>query len=190
MVFGTQTEIGSGVREWHNTALVVNSSGVAGEYYKARPVHFFNDGLPGKSFEPIETGIGAIGTPICFDCDYTEIIRRMTSNGAEFFAIPSFDSKSWSLTQHLQHSALFPLRAAENGRWIVLAASSGVSQIIDHHGNVRKSLGAMKEGVIVGEIERRTGMTFYTVLGWLFPWILMIASATSVCIVLYRRFHP
>ena len=49
--------------EWYNTALIVGGNGVLGEYYKNRPVHFFKDGMPGKSFDPIDTPLGKIGTP-------------------------------------------------------------------------------------------------------------------------------
>ncbi|MBN1901769.1 hypothetical protein JW926_10650 [Candidatus Sumerlaeota bacterium] len=176
LVFGTNTITGKGESDWRNTALVVGKNGVIGEYYKMRPVHFFNEGIPGKSYKPILTELGSMGVAICFDCDYTEVMRKMTLEGAEFFAAPSYDAVGWSARQHLQHAALFRLRAAENGRWIVCSASSGVSQIIDPHGNIQKSLPPVRDGVIQGTIERRTGFTFYTKWGWLFPWMLIVFS--------------
>ena len=48
LVVGTQTAVGPRDRDWHNTALILDTRGVLGEYYKARPVHFFNDGIPGQ----------------------------------------------------------------------------------------------------------------------------------------------
>lgn len=167
---------GVGDRNWYNTALVINRDGVLGEYYKARPVHFFNDGIAGEEIEAIITPLGKIGTPICFDCDYTEIARKMAARGAELFAVPSYDAESWSITQHLQHSMFFRLRAAENARWIVCAASSGVSQIIDPHGHVRASIDAMKTGVASHAVELNTHKTFFTRHGWLFPWFAIISS--------------
>ena len=145
-----------------------------------RPVHFFDDGVPGKSFQPIPTRLGAMGVAICFDCDYTEVMRKMTLQGAEFFAVPSFDAVGWSERQHFQHAALFRIRAAENGRWIVCAASSGVSQIIDPHGNVQKSLSPIKDGVIKGMIERRKSFTFYTKWGWMIIWILILFTLSYI----------
>ena len=176
LVLGTKTTLGEESWNWHNTALALNADGVLGEYYKNRPVHFLNDGIPGDSYEPIKTELGLIGTPICFDCDYTEVCRRIVKQGAEFFAIPSFDAKSWTATQHLQHSELFKLRAVENGRWIALSTSSGVSQFIDPHGKVHQSIPPMEEGVIVGHLVRESKLTFYTRIGWLFPWLTMIAT--------------
>ena len=183
LVTGTKTESGdSNDSGWRNTALVVDENGVIGEYYKARPVHFMNDGIPGRSFEPIDSDIGALATPICFDCDYTTVTRRMADLGAEYFAVPSFDAVSWGRTQHLQHAVLFRLRAAENGRWLACAASSGVSQIIDPHGNVHKRLPPLKTGTLTYTIFPEEDKTIFTKGGWLFPWAAM---AGAVVILAY-----
>jgi len=173
LVVGAKTTIGPGDRNWHNTALTLDKDRVLGEYYKARPVHFFDDGVPGQSFRPIQTPLGAFGTPICFDCDFSDVPRKLVQHGAEFFAVPSFDARSWSATEHLQHAALFQLRAAETARWLACAASSGVSQIIDPHGNVHKSLPPMTTGTGTSRIGKSRGMTFFVRTGWLFPWLAL-----------------
>ena len=177
LVVGTKTIVGFGDKDWYNTALILDKQGVLGEYYKARPVHFFNDGIPGRKFKPIQTDLGAFATPICFDCDYSEVARKMVKLGAEYFVVPSFDAESWSANQHLQHALLFRLRAAENARWFACAASSGVSQVIDPHGNVHKSLPPMETGVLTYRIGRSERMTVFVRVGWLFPWLTLGCSA-------------
>jgi len=177
LVLGTRTVVGAGDRDWYNTALTLDKHGTLGEYYKARPVHFFNDGIAGRNFAPIHTRLGAMGTPICFDCDYSDVARKIVARGAEYFAVPSFDAESWSANQHLQHALLFRLRAAENARWFACAASSGVSQFIDPHGNVRTSLPPMKSGTLTYRIGKSRNMTFFDRVGWLFPWLTVACSA-------------
>jgi len=169
--------------DWYNTALIIDKDRVVGEYYKSRPVHLFNDGIAGKDFNPIQTVVGKIATPICFDCDYSAVLRKMTKLGAEYFAVPSFDNEMWSETQHLQHSMFFKLRAAENSRWLACAASSGVSQIIDPHGNVHQSIPAMETGVITGRIGRNSNLNLYVRVGWLFPWITILLSLIILLVV-------
>ena len=183
LVVGTKTVVGPGAKDWHNTALVLDRRGVLGEYYKARPVHFFDDGLPGRRFTPIQTSLGAIATPICFDCDYSEVARKMVGLGAEFFAVPSFDAEEWSADQHRQHALLFRLRAAENARWLACAASSGVSQFVDPHGNVHRSLPPMTTGVLTDRLGRRQGRTVFVRVGWLFPWL---ALGSTVILLAYE----
>lgn len=189
LVVGTRTDVGPGVKEWHNTALILNANGVVGEYYKARPVHFFNDGIPGTNFYPTQTVLGAMATPICFDCDYSDISRKMTMLGAEFFATPSYDDKMWSAKQHFQHAQLFRLRAAENGRWFACAASSGVSQFIDPHGNVHCSIPPMDAGVLTYNIGKNNNITFYSRIGWLFPWLTIISSLLFIAYCLCCLFR-
>jgi apolipoprotein N-acyltransferase len=171
LVFGTHTRLEG--PKWQNTALTVDGTQVLGEHGKNHPVHLFNDGEQGKTALPVDTPLGKIGTPICFDCDFQDVVRKMTLAGAESFAVPSMDAVSWSERQHIMHSQLFRVRAAENGRCMVVAASSGVSQIIDSHGRARQSLAAMKSGSISGTVERRTELTFYTSMGWLTPWVAL-----------------
>lgn len=171
VVFGTQTRLEG--PKWQNTALTVDGTKVLGAHVKNHPVHLFDDGEPGTTALPIITSLGKIGTPICFDCDFHDVVRKMTLAGAEFFAVPSMDAASWSARQHIQHSQLFRARAAENKRSIVVAASSGVSQIISSVGTSVESLAPLKTGSISGSIERQTDLTFYTRMGWLTPWMAL-----------------
>lgn len=188
MVVGTQTQHSADV--WRNTALTFDASHVLGEHYKQHTVHFFNDGKPGTTEDPIATPLGRIGTPICFDCDFQDVVRAMTANGAEFFAVPMMDAESWGLKQHVQHSRLFRLRAAENDRWMVVVGTSGVSQIIDPEGRVVSSIPPMTPGLLIGTVGRRTGLTLYTRVGWLFPWAVLAAFTLTLPLLFRHTSRP
>ncbi len=162
-----------------NEALAMDETGILGSHVKNRPVHLMDDGIAGTSAEPVKTRHGAIGTPICFDCDYTEVVRRMTAAGAEAFAVPSMDAIHWSRRQHLQHAEIFRHRALENGRWIAVCATSGRTQILDPHGNRVSQIPLMEDGVLRGEIHLRQGFTFYTRAGWAFPWLVCAGAAAG-----------
>ena len=88
---------------------------------------------------------------------------------------PSMDAAHWGEKQHIQHAQFFRLRAAENRRAFIVAASSGVSQIITPNGVQRQKLPAMVEGVLDGAITPQTDFTFFTRFGWLTPWLSMAA---------------
>lgn len=152
---------------FYNTAFTVGKSGPLGTHVKNHPVHLFADGIAGTKAEPVETPLGKVGTPICFDCDYQDVIRRMTFNGAEFFFIPSMDAQSWTERQHLQHAQLFRHRAAENGRWLAVAATSGQTQIISPWGHQVETLPLMDDGVLTGNIAPLGKLTLFTRGGWL-----------------------
>jgi apolipoprotein N-acyltransferase len=161
---------------WRNIGLTVDSSGILGEHTKVHPVHFFDDGTPGKTTLPVATRHGKIGTPICFDCDYEDVIRGMTAAGAEMIVAPTMDAEKWTARQHDQHAELFRMRACENGRWLFVVATSGVSQIIDAKGHLHARLDALEQGAISGIMMRETRLTFYTRFGWLVPWAVFVVA--------------
>lgn len=187
LTLGTQSRPGGG-EIWRNIALTLDAKGALGEHTKVHTVHLFDDGTPGKTALPVETNHGKIGTPICFDCDYEDVVRKMTAAGAEYFMVPMMDAESWTIRQHDQHAELFRIRACENGRWILVCATSGISQLIDPNGFVHMRLAAMTDGPIVGILSRETRLTFYTTYGWWIPWCLLgSAVVTWIWMLVNRR---
>lgn len=190
LTVGTQVR-SKGSDEWRNIALTLDQSGARGEHTKIHAVHFFDDGTPGKIAAPVMTDHGKIGTPICFDCDYEDVIRKMTAAGAEFIVAPTMDAMKWMARQHDQHAELYRMRACENGRWIFSVATSGVSQIIDPRGHVHRRLDAMAQGTLSGILARESRLTFYTRAGWLAPWcVLGLAGIGWLVLLLPRRKPP
>lgn len=185
VVLGTHTWVGE--EGWHNTALTLNQSGPLGRHFKNHPVHLFDDGIPGTEALPVATALGHIGTPVCFDCDFQDVIRRMTASGAEFIVSPTMDALSWTLPQHEQHARLFQIRAAENRRWIAVAASSGVTQIIDSSGHVTSRLPLVNEAILIGRLYPLTELTFYTRYGHGFPWITPLLAVGCFLLPIKRR---
>jgi apolipoprotein N-acyltransferase len=178
LTFGTQAHSGNG-DDWRNIALTMDSAGIRGEHTKVHTVHFFDDGTPGESALPVKTRHGDIGTPVCFDCDYETVTRRMTAAGAEMFIVPIMDAGSWTARQHEQHAELFRIRACENGRWMFVCASSGVSQIIDPTGHVHARLPVLVADTLMGRIRSETRLTPYIRFGWFAPWCVL--TVVGIC---------
>jgi apolipoprotein N-acyltransferase len=189
LTFGTQSRPGGG-DAWRNIAITMDATGFLGEHTKVHTVHMFDDGTPGKFSEPVATPFGKVGTPICFDCDYEGIARKMTAAGAGYFVVPTMDAESWSARQHDQHAELARIRAAENGRWMFVVATSGVSQIIDPNGHIHARLGSMEHGLIRGAVKRQSRLTFYTRFGWLIAWcVLGFAAVAWIRLLIPVRKH-
>lgn len=120
-----------------NIALVIGPDGqVLGTYQKTHPIQFFSDGVPGRSYPTFATEVGRVGIGICYDFDFASCPRRLVQNGAEVLVVPTFDAGEWTEVQHVQHARMAQARAAESGRWVVRATSSGVSQLISPSGFV------------------------------------------------------
>ncbi|MEO0018581.1 MAG: hypothetical protein RLZZ522_1864 [Verrucomicrobiota bacterium] len=184
LVLGTQQ---AAANEAHyNHALTLESAGPVGSHHKNHPVPFMDDGLPGTATVPAATRFGRIATPICFDCDYSDTARRFTAAGAEAFAVPSMDASGWSAKQHAQHAELFRHRALENGRWMVVCATSGLTQLIDPHGNRRARLPLLQDGVLETKLHLRHDLTFFTRIGWGLPWVSCGLALMSAAWAVWR----
>ena len=190
LILGTQKILDGETH--HNQALTIEASGVVGSHFKNHPVPFMNDGVPGREALPVATRFGKIGTPICFDCDFTECVRRMTAAGAAAFAVPSMDSAHWPARQHLQHAEIFRHRALENNRWMVVCASSGMTQLLDPHGNRVAQIPMLKDGILETSLYLRDDLTFFTRAGWLVPWLVCALALTATAAALWplRRKPP
>lgn len=170
---------------YSNTAFTFDREHILGTHTKNRLVHFFNEGKKGIEAKAIDTPLGKIGTPICFDCDHQDVIRRMTASGAESFFIPSMDAKHWTRRQHLQHGQLFRHRAAENARWLAIASTSGLTQVINSGGQTVKSLPLMEEGTLIGLIESSTQTTLFQKGGWLVGPLSLIGTIIITLAIVY-----
>ena len=90
-----------------------------------------------------------------------------------------------------QHLNISRMRALEFERPMIRATNTGATVIIDHRGEVTHALARHTRGVLVGEVEGRSGMTPYA--WWaarfgLWPlWLLCLAVIVVAGAVLWRR---
>lgn len=156
-------------------------------YNKMHPVQFVETGLPeNKKPAPVTTPLGKLGPQICYDLAFEDGTRKMAELGAELLIVPTLDPMDWSRLQHIQHSDMSAARAVEAGLWLVRAASSGTSQVIDRLGGLRAELGPGKEGTLTAEAYLGGGGTFYTRYGWLFAPLALAFTALAAAFLLLR----
>ncbi|MGH7184948.1 MAG: apolipoprotein N-acyltransferase, partial [Pseudomonadota bacterium] len=152
-----------------NGVLVVDPRGeIVGRYVKRRLVPFGEAGVqPGRSGQPVQTALGAIGIAICYESAFTFPIRHLVAEGASLIAILTNDGWFGTSSGPAQHAAHSVLRAAETGRPLVRAANTGVSMIIRPSGAVAGTLPLGAEGVLVAAVPVHPALTPYVLWGWL-----------------------
>ncbi len=172
-------------------------------YYKRRPVPFGeflpmkdlinailplftemnladSDISPGTQATVFDTEYGRAGSLICFDSIYETLTRDSVKNGAELILLSTNDSwykNSGALYHHNSHAQL---RAVESGRYIVRAASTGITSVISPSGEIIDRVDTGTEGVLKSEIYKRNNVTPYVATGnavIVFFWILIFAGA-------------
>jgi apolipoprotein N-acyltransferase len=146
VVFGA-VEGTYGENPFSNVAAVIGGDGqLLGTFPKQRPVPLMADGTPGdrRPVFPIEDGV--LGVAICYDFDAPAIAGALAASGATVLVAPTLDNMDWTRTQHEHHELLFRLRALENDRWLLRAASSGRTEVISPRG------WPSQEGIEVGAV--------------------------------------
>ena len=123
---------------------------------------------------------GAIGSLICFDSIYEDLTRDSVLGGAELIALSTNDSWFTDSAALSMHNAQAQLRAIESGRYVARSANTGISTVISDRGEVLSSLDPLVDGVLVEEVEVRSGNTVYMVIGNSFVYLSLAFLAFLV----------
>lgn len=169
--------------EFQNTVLLLGDG--SGQYIKRRLVPFgeyvpleellrgliqffdlpMSRNKPGPWLQsPLLAGELRLSTSICYEVVYPELVRQST-RAADLLVTVSNDTWFGSSIGPWQHIQMARMRAIENGRSMVRATNNGVTALIDHRGNLQASLPQFEAGVLRGDIEIRTGSTFFNQYG-------------------------
>jgi apolipoprotein N-acyltransferase len=187
---------------YYNVARVLGPRGLAGPAY--RKVHLVPFGeyvpLPRLFFfvRQISTEIGefsaaeapevvhagplALGVGICYEILYPSLARRETAAGANLLATISNDSWYGRAGAQEQHFAGAVLRAVENERWLLRAAITGVSGIVDARGRIVAESEPDTRTIVAGEARLVDSATAWTRWGWRIP---LAVDAAALVVLTY-----
>ena len=77
------------------------------------------------------------------------------------------------------------MRAVENRRFVVRAAATGISAIIDPNGRTITQLGIFKQGIVTGHIAELTGLSPYARFGDYFAYACLAITLAGLAV--FRR---
>lgn len=174
--------------EFYNTAGFYNRNGLVGHYHKSRLVPGVEKMPFPKVFGFLEealiqlggsnsslgtdtvqrvftidvngTPVG-VGTGICYESVYGEVMSRFVKNGANVLAVITNDSWWDDSPGHRQHFEMSRLRAIETRRYILRAANGGFSGIIDPLGRVLEKTNYDERTAIKATVYAKSDETFY-----------------------------
>jgi apolipoprotein N-acyltransferase len=120
-----------------------------------------------------------IVVPICYELLFPHVVRRFGADGAGVMLAITNDAWYGRTGAPHQFLAMTTVRAAENGRWMVRAANTGISAIIDSHGRVREASALFEEAVLIADVPVSTqaSATFYARFGDVFVGLCVLGLA-------------
>ncbi|MEP6993011.1 MAG: apolipoprotein N-acyltransferase [Acidobacteriota bacterium] len=200
ILFGDVQEDPDG--RYYNAARLLTPGGIAGPPY--RKVHLVPFGeyvpLPRLFFfvrqvsqkigeftpapEPvlIRSGPFAIGVGICYEIIYPSLARKEVADGANLLVTISNDSWYGRGGAQQQHFAGAVLRSVENSRFLLRAAITGISGIVDSRGRIRAESPADVKATVTGTVRLESGATVWTRFGF---WIPRAADVLALGVLIF-----
>lgn len=158
----------------------LTSSGGPGEIYVKRHPVPFAEYIPfrsiarliskevdrvGRDFasgtEPgvLQVGPARVADVICFEVAYDGLVRSAVVSGAEIIAIQTNNATFGFTPQTEQQLAMSRLRAVEHGRWVLVAATSGVTATIAPDGSVEQRAEIFTAAQLVQDVRLSGALT-------------------------------
>ncbi len=127
-----------------------------------------------------------LGISISWEIFFEDRARNAISGGGEILLNPTNGSSYWLTILQSQQVASSRLRAMETGRWVLQAAPTGFSAIVNPDGDVVARSSISETRVLHATVERRRGNTLATKAGPL-PMILISGTTLVGANILARR---
>jgi apolipoprotein N-acyltransferase len=195
LVGSDQIERGSPMK-LYNAAFLIEPDGTTGgvyrkihlvpfgEYVPLKQVFFFaghlvdavSDFSPGQAISLLPVDGHLLSTAICYEIVYPNLVRQFVVNGSELLSTITNDAWFGDSSAPYQHFQQASMRAIEEGRYLVRAANTGISGIVDPYGRVVAESRLYEETVMVGTARFLHASTFYQRHGDIFAYAATVAT--------------
>lgn len=118
-----------------------------------------------------------VSTAICYEVTYPSQAREAVRQGSELLTTITNDAWYGHSSAAYQHFEMAAMRAVEQGRYLVRAANTGVSGIIDPYGRVLIRTDLFETVAVVGEARFVQERTLYARIGDL---VALLATVVTV----------
>lgn len=153
-----------------------------GEYLLFRKVLFFveritdeiGDFTPGKEIHNLELDGHLLGTPICYELIFPELVREFMVKGGEVIIITSNDSWYGNTSAPYQLLAMSTLRSIENRRYILRSTTNGISALIAPSGEILYQSPFNVKDTFTAKFKYIQRKTVFMRFGYLFPYFCLL----------------
>ncbi len=144
-----------------------------GEYVPLKRLLFFvtplvesvSDFSAGEEPVVMPLGENRLSTAICYEVVYPDLVASFVRRGSQLLTTITNDAWYGHSSAPHQHFWQATLRAVEHGRYLVRAANTGISGIVDPYGRVVVKSAIFEQAVVSGEVRYLDGHTVYARTG-------------------------
>jgi apolipoprotein N-acyltransferase len=130
-------------------------------------------------------------TAICYEVTYPALAREAVRQGSELLTTVTNDAWYGDSSAAYQHFEMAAMRSIEQGRYLVRAANTGISGIIDPYGRVLIRTNLFETVAVVGEARFVQSKTVYARIGDLAAFVsaAFIVLALGAAVLEGRKKH-
>jgi apolipoprotein N-acyltransferase len=203
-LFGSNHVEGDSPPRYYNAAFLVDPQGRTAGIYRKQHLVPFGEYVPlgrllffaaplveavadfsaGTEAGPLLVDGHPVSTAICYEVVFGGLVRESVLGGSRLLTTLTNDAWYGRSSAPWQHFDQASMRAIELGRYLVRAANTGVSGVVDPHGRVRAELGLFETGILVDEVRLLDARTPYATIGDSFAWA---CAGLSLLALLARR---
>jgi apolipoprotein N-acyltransferase len=149
------------------------------------------DFFPGNIHSPVRTNLGQLGFLICYEGIFPALTGETVRRGAEVLINLTNDAWFGTTSAPYQHLAFYVFRAVETDRYVLRAANTGISAIIDPGGRVLARTAIFERTTLKGSFAMRRTTTLYVKYGDYFVLLALLALGLAIAVrqasVWFRR---
>jgi apolipoprotein N-acyltransferase len=135
----------------------------------------------------LPVGSHQVSTAICYEIIYPDLVRRFVVAGSELVTTITNDSWFGPSSAPYQHFEQASMRAIEDGRYLVRAANTGVSGIVDPYGHVLVRTNIYEPAVISGDVRLLDALTVYARIGDIFAYASAVLTLALLLVARRQR---
>ena len=185
LLFGSDEVERGPTNRYYNSAIMLDRGGATaavyrkmhlvpfGEYVPYKSLLFFvkplvesvSDFTPGSFVTMLPVNGHMISTAICYEVTYSSLMREAVRQGSELLTTITNDAWYGESSAPFQHFEMAAMRSIEQGRYLVRAANTGITGIVDPYGRVLARTDLGEATVVVGEVRFVQGRTLYATMG-------------------------
>jgi apolipoprotein N-acyltransferase len=142
----------------------------------AKLVQQVADFTPGDEYSVAPIEGHKLAATICYEAIFPDLLREFPVRGAELLVNITNDGWYGRSSAPYQHFSMAVFRAVENGRYLVRAANTGITAVVDPRGRVLAQTSLFERTVLVRDVPFVSALTFYSRHGDLFGWGCLAAA--------------
>jgi apolipoprotein N-acyltransferase len=128
-----------------------------------------------------------IGDVICFEVAYDSIVRDVVTGGGQLITVQTNNATYGHTGQVEQQFAITQLRSVEHARAVAVAATSGISGLIEPDGTVIAQTPEFVAESLVSPLPQRTTLTLADRLGSVPELVLVMVGVAAFLVAAVRR---